>query len=306
MTVLLLVPALILDAALGEPPWLWSRVPHPVVLMGRWLGWLDRPLNRGARRRAKGVLALFLTLIPVAAVSALPWFLSYGWVIEVVGAAILLAQRSLIDHVGAVARGLRDGLGPGRAAVGLIVGRDPAILDESGVARAAIESAAENFADGVIAPAFWFAVGGLPGIALYKAINTADSMIGHRTERFAEFGWAAARLDDLVNWIPARLAGALLCLTGGQSGAWRVMWTDARTHRSPNAGWPEAALAAGLGIALGGPRRYAGEGVVEAPYINAAGRHDLTPDDIDEACRLLWTAWAGLIFLAVIIAVLLA
>lgn len=302
MTALLLLPALVLDAVMGDPPVLWSRLPHPVVLLGRLIGWLDRKLNRGARRRARGVLALVILLTVAGLVSAVPMLVPRGWVLEIALAAVLLAHHALVDHVRAVAVGLRQGLDRGRAAVSRIVGRDPAALDAAGVGRAAIESAAENFSDGLVAPAFWFAVGGLPGIVLYKAVNTADSMIGHRTECHREFGWAAARLDDLINLIPARLAGLLICLVGGGVRALRVMRRDAPHHRSPNSGWPEAAMAASLGVALAGPRTYSGEGTVVAPYINGSGRLDVTPDDIDAACALLWRTWAAVLALAAIAA----
>ena len=298
MTALMLVPALLLDAVFGEPRWLWSRLTHPVVLIGRLIGWLDRHLNWGGARRARGVLALLVLFAVVGALSFVPRLLPHGWVLEILLAAVLLAQRSLVDHVRTVAAGLRQGLVQGRQAVSQIVGRDPNVLDRAAVGRAAIESAAENFSDGVAAPAFWFALAGLPGIALYKALNTADSMIGHRTPRHREFGWAAARLDDLVNLVPARLAGLLFCLVGGGSHAARVMWREAPHHRSPNAGWPEAAMAATLGVALAGPRAYAGEGVIEARYINAAGRADVTSEDIDAATALLWRAWTAMLVAA--------
>lgn len=288
----LLSLALVLDALAGEPNWLWSRVPHPVVVMGRFIGWLDRRLNRGGARRVRGVCAVVILVCLVGVLAAIPGFFRYGWVVEVLLGAILLAQRSLVQHVLAVADGLDRGIDPGRSAVAMIVGRDPKALDQAGVSRAAIESAAENFSDGVIAPAFWFAVAGLPGIAIYKAINTADSMVGYRNERYGEFGWAAARVDDLVNLIPARLAGLLISVVGGGTVAARAMWQEARHHRSPNAGWPEAAMAASLGVALAGPRAYAGEGVVDEPYINANGRRDANGQDIRNACALLWRAWA--------------
>lgn len=302
MTAVLLLPALVLDAIMGDPPALWSRVAHPIVLLGRLIGWLEGRLNRGARRRTRGVLALAVLMTVAGLVSTVPMLLPQGWVVEIALAAVLLAHRALVDHVRAVAAGLRQGLDQGRAAVSRIVGRDPAALDAAGVGRAAIESAAENFSDGVVAPAFWFAVGGLPGIVLYKAVNTADSMIGYRTERHREFGWAAARLDDLVNLIPARLAGVLFCLVGGGARAFRVMQLDAPGHRSPNAGWPEAAMAASLGVALAGPRGYAGEGTVAAPYINGSGRRAVTPEDIDAACTLLWRAWSAVLALAAVVA----
>jgi adenosylcobinamide-phosphate synthase len=214
----------------------------------------------------------------------------------VIVAAILLAGRSLYDHVADVAAYLRLGIANARVAVSRIVGRDPGSLSEAQICRAAIESAAENFSDGVVAPALWFLLLGLPGIAAYKAVNTADSMIGHLTPRYVDFGWAAARLDDLVNLPASRLAGALIALAaplvgGSVAQSLRVMAADAGKHRSPNAGWPEAAMAAALGLALAGPRRYAGI-IVDDPFLNAAGRREATPADIRRALRVYLGAWA--------------
>jgi adenosylcobinamide-phosphate synthase len=295
----MLALALILDAILGEPDWLWHRVQHPAVLFGRVIDWLEGLLNEGANRRAKGVVAV-LALVVMVWLSArvLSWDIFLG-VFEVLGAAVLIAQRSLADHVNDVAGALRVSLAEGRVAVARIVGRDPETLDQAGVARAAIESAAENFSDGVVAPVFWFLIGGLPGIAIYKAVNTADSMIGHRGERFAEFGWAAARLDDVLNWVPARLAGLLICVVGGGRAAMEVMWRDAPLHKSPSAGWPEAATAASLGIALAGPRVYDGV-LTDDPYMNAGGRKAAGPADIEDAVRVIWRAWWVVLGVAVL------
>ncbi|MEM7190951.1 MAG: adenosylcobinamide-phosphate synthase CbiB [Pseudomonadota bacterium] len=295
---LMLALVLVLDAAIGEPRWLWTRVPHPVVAMGGLISWLDQRLNKGAYKRVAGVGSLIILLLVTGAIAVGLSALPHGWVIETVVGAILLAHRSLVSHVGAVSDGLGRNLEDGRTAVSMIVGRDPDALDMSGVSRAAIESAAENFSDGVVAPAFWFLLAGLPGIALYKAINTADSMIGYRTDRHLAFGWASARLDDLVNLIPARLTGFLFCLTGGGLRAAMVMWRDAGLHRSPNAGWPEAAMAATLGIALSGPRAYPGQTPVDDPYIHPEGRRDLTADDVRRAVVLLWRAWGVMFLLA--------
>ena len=290
----MLAAAMILDALVGDPDRLWSRVGHPVTWIGRLIDLLDRSWNRGANRRLKGVFALAVVLgvsllVPIAILG-----LSHGWVIEILGAVIFLAHRSLVDHVLAVADGLDRRLSDGRHAVSRIVGRDPERLDEAGVSRAAIESAAENFSDGVVAPAFWFAVAGLPGIVAYKAVNTADSMIGHRTERFEKFGWASARLDDVLNWVPARLTGLLFCVAGQGRAAFDVMVRDAGQHRSPNAGWPEAAMAASLGVALAGPRDY-GSYQVEDPYMNAVGTPKAGPMHIRRAISLIWRAWAVLL-----------
>jgi adenosylcobinamide-phosphate synthase len=206
-----------------------------------------------------------------------------------------------VQHVDAVAEGLGRSLHDGRSAVAQIVGRDPEALDEAGVSRAAIESAAENFSDGVVAPAFWFALCGLPGIVAYKVINTADSMIGHRSPRYVDFGWAAARLDDVLNWIPARLTGYLFLIVGGRLDAAAHMHRDAPGHRSPNAGWPEAAMAHVLGIALAGPRIYGGS-LTEDPFMNPDGRRDARAQDIRRSVSMLWRAWAGLLGVAALAA----
>lgn len=286
----LLIVALILDAILGEPDWLWDRMPHPATLMGRAINWFEGRLNHGENRRIAG----FVTVgVLVSAAAVIGWVIQslpdFGLLEALIG-AVLLAQKSLVEHVRAVAVALRENLSEGRKAVAMIVGRDPENLDESSVARGAIESAAENFSDGVIAPAFWFLLFGLPGIMVYKLVNTADSMIGHRTERYAQFGWAAAKLDDVINWIPARLTGGLICIAYLSKPAWDVMQQDASLHRSPNAGWPEAATAGVLDISLSGPRSYDGQ-MMGFPWVNAAGRQLLTPDDIDSAVRVLWRSW---------------
>lgn len=288
---MMLATAMILDAIFGEPDWLWSRYPHPAVVMGRAVAWMDTRLNTGANRRDKGVLAVVLLVIGAWALgSVIAWVPDFG-LLEVLGAAILLAQRSLVTHVQAVAQALRDGGPPqGRAAVAMIVGRDTDDMDTPQVARAAIESAAENLSDGVIAPAFWFLILGLPGILIYKVVNTADSMIGYKTERHAQFGWAAARLDDVLNWIPARLTAALIVLAHGAPALWLRVPNDARLHRSPNAGWPEAALAPVLGVALAGPRSYEGQ-MQDFPWVNPTGDRTLGADHIDRAVRALWRTW---------------
>ncbi len=266
----LLAGALLIEAAIGYPAAVYRAVRHPVVWAGAALAWLDRRLNRDRdppwQRRAAGVLALAALL----AASAVPaWLLQLalaspiGLPLLMLLASTLLAQRSLYTHVRDVADALQaGGLDAGRIAVSRIVGRNPQTLDEAGVVRAAIESLAENFSDGVVAPAFWCGLLGLPGIAAYKAVNTADSMIGHHTPRHEAFGWAAARLDDVVNLPASRLAAlwlvlAALVLPGARAGAAvRAVWRDAGKHRSPNAGWPEAAMAGALGLKLAGPRVY--------------------------------------------------
>ena len=294
---LLLAVALCLDALLGEPRWLWNRVPHPAVLMGRVVDRLEQWLNRPPTARIAGVAAL---LIMVAGAGFLGWALAkLGGLVILCAAAILLAQRSLDDHVRAVGDGLRLSPEAGRSAVRLIVSRDVRDAPPADVARASLESLAENFNDGVIAPAFWFLVGGLPGLLIYKMVNTADSMIGYRTPRYVKFGWAAARFDDVLNWIPARLTALGLAAAGGGLHAWSAIRAEAALHRSPNAGWPEAALARSLDIALAGPRSYHGERH-DYPWVNGGGTRDLGPAEIDAGRRLVWKTWrAAVVALAV-------
>jgi adenosylcobinamide-phosphate synthase len=305
LTLPLALVALIVEALVGYPTSLYRAIGHPVTWMGRWLALLEARLNRAdlgfARRRAAGAVALGLYLAPVALVA---WAATrvcasggaLGFVALALLAASLPAQRSLAAHVSAVAEGLDAGLDEGRRAVAKIVGRNPDMLDEAGVARAAIESLAENFSDGVVAPILWIALGGLIGGALYKAINTADSMIGHRNERYKAFGWAAARLDDLVNLPASRLAALWLILaalfTPGASAkdAARAVRRDAGHHRSPNAGWPEAATAGALGLKLAGPRVY-GATLVEDAFMGD-GRRGAGAADIRSALRLYWRACA--------------
>jgi adenosylcobinamide-phosphate synthase len=271
-------------------------------MIGRAIATLDRALNREswspARRKLFGIIAILLLVIAALvagyAVEAIVPRGFAGTVALGLLASMLIAQKSLYQHVARVRAAFAGGgLAAARDAVSLIVGRDPSSLDESGVSRAAIESCAENFSDGVVAPMFWLALFGLPGLLAYKTINTADSMIGHRSDRYRDFGWASARLDDLVNLVPARLSGLLLALAapvtrGSIVSSLRTMRRDARRHRSPNAGWPETAMAGALRIRLAGPRRYA-EGVVDDPYLNAAGR-DAVPADIRRALRMLTAA----------------
>ncbi len=288
--------AMILDALLGEPRWIWSRIAHPAVLIGRSVGYLDRRLNTAPSRKAKGVLAVALLGIAALALGlALSWL---GPVTEILCAAILLAHKSLTQHVRDVADALRRSTRDGRKAVARIVSRDCREMDGRQVARAAIESSAENLSDGVIAPAFWFLVGGLPGLLLYKAINTADSMIGYRNARYARFGWAAARLDDLLNLIPSRLTGLAIAALSGQLRAWPAITADARQHLSPNAGWPEAAMARALNVALAGPRTYGGQ---QRPlhWINGTARRDIGPDQIDAAVAMLWRVWISALTVAI-------
>ena len=300
MSAALLVPALLLDAAMGEPKLIWDRYPHPAVLMGRLVGWCDLRFNAGGNKRLKGGVVMAALAMGAVALGRFIHLLPDFGIIEIVVTAILLAQRSLVQHVAAVAAGLRSSLKDGRRAVAMIVGRDINVLDRSGVARSAIESAAENLSDGVIAPAFWYLIGGLPGLMLYKITNTADSMIGHMTPRHREFGWAAARFDDLLNLIPARLSALLIALTNNWHDPKPIL-RDAPLHRSPNAGWPEAAVACAQGIALAGPRSYHGQ-MTDYPWVYPEGRRDLGPEDIDQTVRTLWRAWAAMLGLAAAVA----
>ncbi|WP_225143924.1 adenosylcobinamide-phosphate synthase CbiB [Bradyrhizobium sp. BRP20] len=286
-----MVVAMAVDALLGWPAWLFARIGHPVTWLGGLIAGIDTALNRAsdppALRRAAGVAgALAVIALSVALGGALQSLLPSGWVqIVLIGilAWPLVALRSLHDHVAAVAMPLLAGdVAAAREAVSRIVGRDPASLDDAGIARAAIESLAENTSDGIVAPVFWGALLGLPGILGYKAINTLDSMIGHRSERHEAFGWAAARIDDVANFIPARLTGFLVVLLAPRrSDALACMTRDARRHRSPNAGWPEAAMAGGLGVRLSGPRIYHGNAINE-PWLNEGAR-DPRAADITEA-----------------------
>ncbi len=291
--------ALAIDAVIGDPAWVYRRLPHPVVLIGTMIGWLDRVLNQanhaGAIRRGLGVIAL----VPVFLVAGgAGWLLQtglsavpHGMVLEALAVSIFLAQNSLYRHVAAVERGFVGArLATAQAAVRLIVGRDPVSLNEAGTCRAAIESLAENFSDGVVAPAFWYLVFGLPGLLAYKALNTADSMIGHRNDRHLHFGWAAARLDDLANLLPARLAALFIaiaaCLTRGDRAKAALIsaFRDAGRHRSVNAGWPEAAMAGALGLRLAGPRTYGGV-VVDDAWMGD-GDTNAKPENIRRALHL--------------------
>lgn len=315
---LALIAALVLDRLVGDPEWLWRRVPHPVVLFGMMIGWFDRTFNR--KRFENDVLRIggVLTIVILLLWSLVCGWLIHrllseigflGWLLEVVLVAIFLAQKSLADHVSRVATGLRTGgLEGGRKAVSMIVGRDPETLDQPAVCRAAIESLAENFSDGVVAPAFWYAVLGLPGLLAYKMLNTADSMIGHKSPKYLYFGWASARLDDLAN-IPAARLSILLIAAGA---AWKTGLRSARNavgtalrdnglHRSPNSGWPEAAMAGALDIQLAGPRIYAGALVAE-PMINGSGRAVAVVGDVETGVSIFYGACSSLVVLTVFIA----
>ncbi len=297
-SLLLAAAALTCEALFGYPQALYRAIGHPVTWIGALIRRLDGALNREGDsfliRKLGGCLALALLLAITGGVALALRGVLTGWAGFVLLALLtssLPAQRSLYEHVADVAQALEsEGLEGGRRAVSMIVGRNTSVLDEAGVARAAIESLAENFSDGVVAPLFWIAVGGLPGGVLYKAANTADSMIGHRTKRHEAFGWAAARFDDLINLPASRLTALFLLvaasLTPGLSAreGWRALWRDAGLHRSPNAGWPEAAMAGALGLKLAGPRVYGTELTQDA--FMGAGRAEARAADIRSALRL--------------------
>jgi adenosylcobinamide-phosphate synthase len=299
MPIALALVAMLIELCFGYPERLFRAIGHPASWMGWLIDALDRLLNREAgtpkARRLAGAIALLLILLIVAAIAVVVQHellrLRFGFLPVALLAASLIAQRSLYRHIADVADALdKGGLAAGQAAVARIVGRDSDALDTAGVARAAIESLAENFSDAVVAPVIWLVIGGLPGIALYKAINTADSMIGHRTERHEAFGWAAARLDDLVNLPASRLsallliAAAALSRKGSAAAAWRAVRRDASRHRSPNAGYPEAAVAGALDLSLAGPRAYGARRVADA--FMGDGRTEANTADIRRALAL--------------------
>lgn len=307
MSVELVLLAMLIELGIGYPEPVVSAIGHPVTWIGALIGGLDRSLNCDAAaplRRGAGVVTIAIVLGITGTIAFVIQHqllrLPLGIFALAIVASSMIAQRSLYRHVAKVAAALeKQDLDSGRAAVSHIVGRDTAALDTAGVARAAIESLAENFSDGIVAPVFWMVIGGLPGAALYKAINTADSMIGHRTPRYAAFGWAAARLDDVVNLPASRLAALLLFAAAAlqknarPAAAWRAVARDAARHRSPNAGYPEAAMAGALGLSLAGPRRYAGVTIDDA--MMGDGRRDADARDIRRALALYARADAILI-----------
>jgi adenosylcobinamide-phosphate synthase len=314
MFVALALTAMVIELCLGYPSALLHAIGHPVTWIGSLIGLLDRRLNRKDGGRAAGIMAILIVIVIVGIVAVTAQYLLFR--LPFVGpfavafvASSLIAQRSLHEHVANVASALEEGgVAAGRLAVSHIVGRDTATLDEAGVARAAIESLAENFSDGVVAPVSWMAIAGPPGAALYKAINTADSMIGHHSERYEHFGWAAAKLDDLIN-LPASRLSALLIIAAAAfrkdtspADAWHIVWLDASRHRSPNAGYPEAAMAGALGLSLAGPRVYDGVRVEDATM--GSGRWDANAADIRRALALYRRADAILFMLVAALAAL--
>jgi adenosylcobinamide-phosphate synthase len=303
---LILVLGLLLDRIVGDPDRLWTKLPHPVVLFGKAITFVDTRFNlkrlSAADRRRNGLVSI-IALLAISLVmgviihAVLGLFGWLGLLAEAALVAIFLAQKSLADHVQAVSQALRqEGLEGGRRAVSRIVGRDPETLDEPAVCRAAIESLAENFSDGVVAPVLWYAVLGLPGLLFYKMLNTADSMIGHKSETYVDFGRASALLDDVANWPAARLSILLIALGAmvrrgvtALNNSLRIAIRDGGLHRSPNSGRPEAAMAGALDIQLAGPRVYAGETVRE-PMINGAGRDTATVSDVEAGVAIFNTA----------------
>ena len=301
----ILIAALGLDALVGDPPWLWVRVPHPVVLFGRAVTGMDRLFNqrrlvgirlKGKSKRGLGALAIIMLVGlavatgGLAATTASAGGMLLSATVELLLVTFLLAGRSLADHVKAVGEALENGsIEDARIAVSKIVGRNPDALDRPAVARAAIETTAENLSDGVIAPALFYFTFGIPGIFAYKMVNTADSMVGYRAKTYFSFGWGAARLDDLANIIPARLTGLLIALSGPRRTvhAIAVMFRDAPHHRSPNAGWPEAAMATQLGLSLAGPRSY-GHRKSRDREMNKGGNRSVDHTDLVLSLALMW------------------
>jgi adenosylcobinamide-phosphate synthase len=308
--------ALLIERLFGFPTPLYGKIGHPVEWIGTILAKLEallyEPEVEALQARLRGLAALlvllFTVVVPAVLIGSFLSTLKFGWIIEALLATVLIAQHSLYEHVSAVGRGLDTSLSEGRKAVAKLVGRDSAALDESGVVKGALESLAENTSDGIVAPVFWFVLLGLPGIVAYKAINTADSMIGHKSERYIHFGWAAARLDDLINLPASRITGLLFVGAAAWNDSERgkialqAMWRDASKHQSPNAGWPESALAASFGVKFGGPRSYAGTRV-DLPWMGE-GREVLNRDDIRKGLRLYGTAMTFLFFLMALCALL--
>ena len=315
-----LLLALLIDRLIGDPDWIWRKVPHPVAAFGAGIKWLEIRFNRKSmsfrRRKWFGIIAILILLLASFVVGFFIHKLLLGLggagvIIEALVASILLAQKSLVDHVCKVEKAFKQSsLVEARGAVSLIVGRETENLDESAICRAAIESLAENSSDGVVAPVFWFLILGLPGLFCYKLVNTADSMIGYKNERFKNFGWASARLDDVVNFIPARLTAFIVILTSGLFINWKaaakaleVVRKDARHHHSPNAGFPECAFAGALDVKLLGPRIYSGKAVDE-PFQNESGKM-AGPADIYRAIRLFKRSM-DVLFLIILVLFLIA
>ena len=295
---ILLLLALIVEAYIGEAKFVFNKIRHPIRIIGDIIGFFDTKLNREGRSEADrafrgGVVVVIIVSLAISVGFCIAWLsLNHplGWIVEFLGLVSLISARSLYDHVSDVSTGLHKSVEEGRRAVAHIVGRDPNHLNKHGVARASIESLAENFGDGVIAPVFWYVLFGFPGILVYKSVNTLDSMIGYRTKRYQAFGMTAARLDDILNLIPARLAGLFIVLgsafvpTAKPLKSLKIMLRDSRLHRSPNAGWPEGAMAGALNLSLAGPRYYTNQ-TVNDPWIGD-GKTSVKPRDISRALYL--------------------
>lgn len=317
---LILAFAVILDMLVGDPDWIWRKLPHPVVWFGKVISTLDRYFNRirdnRQTRHRFGMLALFIMLATALFIGVL--FASlfrqlglFGFVIEIIIVAMLIAQKSMSDHIHDIIAPLSSGdIEGARRAVSMIVGRQTSEMNTSDVTRSSIESLAENFSDGVVAPVFWYALLGLPGILMYKMLNTADSMIGHKSIEYEDFGWASAKLDDLANWLPARISALLIAISAwiflGLSSFKNSLWSilhNASLHRSPNAGWPETAMAGALDVVLSGPRIY-GDKTSHELYLNPSGRLELTYLDLVKARKIFWISCVTeLIFIVVLLAV---
>lgn len=295
-TIQILLIALILDYLIGDPIKVWSKIPHPAVIMGKLISWFDNNFNFGSALKFKGIFAIFSLSIMACLIGQFIHLLPDYGLIELLITAILLAHNSLVKHVKDVLNGLNNSLNEGRNAVACIVGRQTKNLDESNVSRAAVESAAENFSDAVIAPIFWYLLLGLPGLFLYKMTNTADSMIGYKSEKYLLFGFGAAKFDDLMNWIPSRICGTLMCAAYLSKSNFLIMLKDAKLHASPNAGWPESAMASILNVALAGPRSYHDK-LTDYEFINSSGRHDMDKTDINDALKVLNRSWFILIII---------
>lgn len=302
------------DAVMGDPAALYKRIPHPVVVIGNFISWFETRLNsEGKSNGSRFVLGAVTSLATLAVFCCLALLIEIfakaipmGWVIIILLSSSLVAYKGLFQAVNAVKNGLHVSLEEGRAAVSHIVGRDPETLDKAGIARAGVESLAENFLDGTVAPLFWFLILGFPGLVLYKSINTLDSMIGHRNDRFEYFGKFAARLDDVVNYIPARITGLLIVISAvivpkaSAGNALRCMISDASKHNSVNAGWPEAAMAGAINMSLAGPRQYGGV-MNDSPWMNERGRKDVGADDMQKALSIYLAAGAVLIVIGIML-----
>ena len=303
-SIVVLLVALVLDAIIGDPNTLWKKIPHPVVMMGEVIKYFDKNYNLKSSENLKqvGLIGLGLASIAMLILGLILEMLPYK-IIDIIIVAIFLAHKSLIQHAEAVEEALGMSLMEGRLAVAKIVGRDTSHLEESDVVRATVESTAEGFLDGVFAPIFWYLVAGLPGLLLYKFVNTADSMIGYKNEQYSEFGWATAKFDDLLNFIPARIVPFAVGLSQLSLTPIKKAFEEGSNHRSINAGWPEAAFSSVLGIALSGPRSYEGE-TQHYPYINPQGRKDLDKVDIKDCIKLTWKSWAAAITVLVALGII--